>query len=138
MQSGANSPYQSIVANENRSIAVIDDDPAVRCAVGRLLEAMDFRVSAFGSAEEFLDYNWSGRFDCILLDIHLTGISGFDLHARLTAAGSRIPVIFISNNADSARAASLASVGVEALCKPVDADVLLGAIARSVRRRNRS
>ena len=131
MHSHPTFPHSVAEEVEPLSIALIDDDPAVRCAVGRLLSAMDFSVSAFGSAEEFLDSEQSERFDCILLDIHLTGISGLELHSHLMAAGSRIPVIFISNDADAARAAGRTMDGTEALCKPLDAEVLLGAIART-------
>ena len=62
----------------------------------RLLSAHGFRVRTFASAESFLDGIANCEVDCLLLDIHLGGISGIDLQRRLTSSGTDLPVIFMT------------------------------------------
>ena len=83
----------------------------------------------FVSAEAFLDCKNGTGSDCLILDINLGGISGIELHRRLTAAGSRIPVIFITALDDEATSRQAKEAGCVAyLPKPFPADVLISAI----------
>ena len=117
------------MATKDAFIALVDDDPSVRCAVERLLAAMGFGVSTFSSAEEFLTAR-NSDYTCLILDIHLGGMSGLDLSSQLAAAGSDVPVIFISGAAD---APELVTANDNRSCtfvhKPIDADLLQGALA---------
>ena len=115
----------------NTAIALVDDDPAVRSALERLLLAMGFRVAAFCSAEEFLTRKDSSDFACLILDVHLLGMSGLDLSTQLAEAGSTLPIIFMSAAADAPSAVSANTGGTGLLLvKPLDADVLDAALTR--------
>src|SRR6266545_3293934 len=83
-------------------ICVVDDDEDVRRAVRRLLRAAGFIAETFASAEEFLESRDDTRADCLVLDVHLGGLSGVDLQQRLAASGSSIPVVFITAYDDMA------------------------------------
>ncbi|MGC4017699.1 MAG: response regulator [Luteolibacter sp.] len=77
-------------------IAIIDDDESLCRSMGRLLRAVSFESKAYTSAEQFLADPDRPRFDCILLDIQLEGISGLELHEKLVREGDRTPVVFIT------------------------------------------
>jgi FixJ family two-component response regulator len=114
-------------------IAIVDDDPSVRRALHRLVRSAGYTVQAFASAQEFLDSLPGGRAACVVLDIHLEGMSGFDLQARLVADEVEIPVIFISAHDDAPTRERIGRSGAPAhLWKPVDGDALLGAIRRVI------
>ncbi len=110
-------------------IAVIDDDAAVRAALGRLLLSMGLSVDAYASAEEFLTNADPAEFDCLLLDVQLRGMSGLELSIYLAATHIDVPIILLTANADlvarHARAARLAST---VLLKPMDVAELSAAL----------
>jgi len=110
-------------------IAIVDDDTGTLDAIGSLLDASGFEVRAFASAEAFLERDAVGQIDCLLLDIHLGGLSGIDLQRRLVASGSTLPVIFMTGLDDAATRGQALSVGCVAyLQKPVIARQLMDAI----------
>jgi FixJ family two-component response regulator len=110
-------------------LAVIDDDRDIRSAVGRLLRSCGHDVHAFESGEAYLAMNCEA--DCAILDIHLPGISGLELEARLRLEGRGIPVVFITARDDPAVRAAVQQTHMPFLTKPFDEDVLLDAIARA-------
>lgn len=115
------------------SVAVVDDDRHVRIAICRYLRAAGIHPVEFTSAEDFLGQAVHVSTDCIVLDVHLGGMSGFELHERLIEDGNALPTIFISasdhsQNSDRARKAGC----VDFLCKPVSGDSLLGAVHRAI------
>jgi FixJ family two-component response regulator len=117
------------VTNARQTIAIVDDDTAVRRALDRLLRGSGFDVTTFSSAEEFLARDTGDRPDCLLLDIHLDGMSGIDLHERLTQSAAGIPVVFITAHDDAATRQSLRDApGVPCLRKPFDETLLFRAI----------
>jgi len=73
------------------SVAIVDDDASLCNAMERLLRAAGFQSSAYPSAEAFLADRRRERLDCILLDIQLGGMSGFELQSYLAASGSTVP-----------------------------------------------
>jgi len=77
-------------------MAIVDDDPSMLRATKDLLDAHGFRTAVFPSAEEFLASNLVREADCLLLDIHLTGMSGIDLQRHLKASHFSVPVIFMT------------------------------------------
>jgi|SRR6266496_464838 FixJ family two-component response regulator len=77
-------------------VAVVDDDPSICKSLERLLRASGFAPLTYLSAEAFLQDPTSVTFDCMILDIHLGGMSGFELQKQLVAAGSAPPIIFIT------------------------------------------
>ena len=82
-------------------IAVIEDDSAMREALSELLEVFSFSSRIFDRAEAFLSELSPGRFDCLITDLHLPGISGLELQRQLKALGSSIPVIVITSSLES-------------------------------------
>jgi CheY-like chemotaxis protein len=82
------------------TIAIVDDDPVLRRALGRLLSANGYRSETFGSAEEFLLAAATSKVACIIVDINLGDTSGLELVRQLFRSGLKFPVIFISGVED--------------------------------------
>jgi FixJ family two-component response regulator len=114
-----------------RTIAVVEDDPSMLQGLNRLLLAHGFRVQTFASAELFLEGIAKCEMDCLLLDIHLDGISGIDLQRQLTSSGTDLPVIFMTALDDEAtRQAAFDAGCIAYLRKPFLAKLLVDAINR--------
>ena len=110
-------------------MCLVDDDAAVCRALALLLRTTGFSVEAFPSAEAFLGAPHAPPPDCLLLDVHLGGLSGFDLLERLVTMGVSIPAVFITGRDDVStreRAQRMGAAGY--LQKPFDAHALIGAI----------
>jgi FixJ family two-component response regulator len=113
-------------------VAVIDDDPAMRKAIERLLGAKGFDVEAFASAEAFLAGAAASEATCLVLDIHLGGMSGIELRRRLAESGSRLPVVFITALDDEATRKEAMEAGCVAfLRKPFLSHLLIDAIEKA-------
>jgi FixJ family two-component response regulator len=113
---------------------VIDDEAPVRTALGRLLRLADYDVAAFGSSDEFLASLAVRRPACVILDVHMPGLSGFDVKARLCAANVDVPVVFITASDDLALDQAVADAGgVRLLRKPFSNDALLDAVGAALR-----
>lgn len=111
------------------TVLVVDDDESVRRAMRRLLISNGYPVLTFASAEELLLSTQVWENVCLLLDIRLPGISGFELHANLVASGVTCPAIFMTAHDDSQWLEKTAAVGAVAfLRKPFGEQSLLGAI----------
>jgi len=80
----------------NIYVAVVDDDESHGRSLSRLLRASGIQPITYLSAEAFLADDKHPKFDCLVLDIQLGGMSGVELQRHLSAAGARTPVIFIS------------------------------------------
>ncbi|MCA1406495.1 response regulator [Ensifer sp. IC3342] len=105
-------------------------------SIQRLLTASRFAVEAFASAEAFLDRNQDSQLACLVLDIRLAGMSGLDLRRRLTAAGSSLPVIFITASGDENLKAAAISLHCAAyLQKPFPPEALIAAVTSALRDR---
>jgi FixJ family two-component response regulator len=117
------------MGNRMRSIALIEDDPGMLQGLNRLLSAHGFRVQTFASAESFLDDIANHEVDCLILDVHLGGISGIELQRRLTSSGRGLPVIFMTAIDDEATRQEALDAGCIAyLRKPFLAKLLIDAI----------
>jgi len=113
-------------------VAVVDDDPSMLRAAADLLEVHGFATKVFASAEEFLDRGAAAQVDCLLLDIHLGGMSGIDLRRQLKASGCTLPVIFMTALDDEAvRHEALKAGCVACLRKPFQAHQLMAAITNA-------
>jgi FixJ family two-component response regulator len=116
-----------------RVIAVVDDDPSLRRAVKNLLTSAGFRVEAFASGEAFLGSAERRDTGCILLDLSMPEMSGFDVLAQLRRDAVSIPTIVLTAHCDEEiRRRSLAAGAVAFLAKPFHADALLGAVQESL------
>jgi FixJ family two-component response regulator len=113
-------------------VVVVDDNPAFLESVVRLLSAHGFDIRTFNSAEALLGSDFAGIAACMLLDIHLGGISGIELRRRLAASGSECPVIFMTAiDDDATRKEAMAAGCVAYLKKPFAPQLLLDAIAKA-------
>jgi FixJ family two-component response regulator len=111
------------------TVFVVDDDPPLRVAVGRLLNSMGLVVETFGSAEDFRRHVDQDRPGCLILDVRMPGSSGLDLQTQLTAAGYDLPVIFVSAHADVALAVRAMRAGaLQVFTKPFDDQALLDSV----------
>jgi FixJ family two-component response regulator len=114
-------------------ISIVDDDPSVCRALRRLVQSAGYTVETFASAHEFLDSSPSDRTACLVLDIHLNGMSGLELSEQLAENGTAIPIIFITAHDDALMRERVSRASAAAyLPKPFDELVLLAAIARAV------
>ncbi len=111
------------------TVLVVDDDKSVRKALSRLLRSHGYRVFAFESAEELLQSKLLADQVCLILDIRLPGLSGFELYDILRSTGITCPVVFITACDESQLERSLEKVGPAGyLRKPFGEKSLLDAI----------
>ena len=114
-------------------VIVVDDNLGFLKSVARLLTVHGFTARTFNSAEALLDNNDLQTADCLLLDIHLGGISGIELQRRIAASGSKCPVIFMTAIDDDATRKEAIDAGCIAyLRKPFAPQLLLDAIRNAV------
>jgi FixJ family two-component response regulator len=119
----------------DRSISIVDDDASIREALKSLMRSVRFNVEAFASAEEFLASERIKDTQCLILDVYLPGMSGFELQSRLNKEQSGIPIIFITAHADEpSRQRALKGGAVDLLAKPVRRDTLFKAIQAAMER----
>jgi FixJ family two-component response regulator len=116
-------------------IGVVDDDASVLRALTRLLGVAGFTVKTFGSAEEFLAFEHPGTINCLVLDIRMNGMNGFDVQERLAEDQILIPIIFITAHDDPPTRERARKAGAVAyLPKPFDGHVFIRAIEKAVGR----
>jgi FixJ family two-component response regulator len=114
-------------------ISIVDDDASIREALKSLMRSARFNVDVFGSAEDFLASEHQHGTSCLILDVCLPGMNGFELQSRLNAENSQIPIIFITAHADeSSRQRALKAGAKEFLAKPVRGEVLFKAIQSAI------
>ena len=116
------------------SIAVIDDDESFRIALIESLCSLGHRACGFTSAEEFIAGDGGGSRDCIITDIQMPGMSGFDLKRLLATRGSTVPVIMITARTTSNLEVKAAASGAICLLKkPFATDALIGCLERAAK-----
>ena len=122
------------------TIALVDDDPSVRRALRRLLYASGYDVHVFDSAESLLESGIHAEASGLILDVHLGGMSGVELFAKLQENGTPPPpTIFITaSKQEMSRDKALALGAAAWIRKPFDADVLLDALSSAIGSRVRA
>jgi FixJ family two-component response regulator len=116
------------------TVYVVDDDPSVLRAIGRLLR-LEFAVEAFDSPSAFLDALRPETPGCILLDLALPGVSGLELQERLIAAGCMQPVVFLSGHGSVRTSVQAMRAGaLDFIEKPWENDTLLNTVRRALAR----
>lgn len=111
------------------TVAVVDDEPAVRKALARLLRTAGYEPKEYAGAQAFLGALAHERFACLVLDVQMPGLSGLDLLAESAFRRARVPAVVVSARDDAqTRSSSLAAGAVAYLSKPVDDAELLAAI----------
>jgi FixJ family two-component response regulator len=113
-------------------VAVVDDDEGVCNSFGRLLRAAGLQPIMYSSAEAFLADTKQPRFDCLVLDVQLGGMSGIELAQRLKADGGSPPFIFITAHDDSAARGEAEAAGCAAYFQKTESGAqVLEAIRRA-------
>jgi FixJ family two-component response regulator len=107
-------------------VAVVDDDESFCRSLGRLLRAAGMQSITYTSAEAFLSDTKHPRFDCLVLDVQLGGMSGIELGRRLAAEGRYAPFIYLTAHDDAETRAGAEAAGCAAFFRKTDsgADVL--------------
>lgn len=119
-------------------IAVVEDDDAMREALLELLEVFSLSCQAFDRAEAFLADFSHDRFDCLITDLHLPGMTGLELQQRLKAIGSTIPVIVITSSPEPHHHARAMQEGAFAyLVKPFSDKMLIDRVTTALDEVNR-
>jgi FixJ family two-component response regulator len=129
----------SLNAGTAAVVFVIEDDLALRRAIGRLIRSAGLPVRLFASAQEFLEFEQPAERSelpsCLVLDVRLAGMTGLELQQMLFAQGTEIPIIFITGHGDVAMSVKAMKAGaVEFLTKPFRDRDLLGAIQTALDR----
>jgi FixJ family two-component response regulator len=112
------------------TLGVVDDGEDVRRAIERPLRAFGHSVRPFASAEDFQVQRVP--VDCLIVDVRLSGLSGFELEERLRLDGSPVPMVLITADADMIAQQNLNSIHLPLLSKPFDDERLITAIDRAV------
>jgi len=121
------------VQKQPKIVAVVEDSPSVLRGLERLLRARGLATEVFASAEEFLASSASARAACLVLDIQLGGMSGFELQRQLAASGSRLPIIFMTAfDSDATRMRAMEAGCLAYLRKPFAAKLLFDAIDKAL------
>jgi CheY-like chemotaxis protein len=114
-------------------VAILDDDQSVRTAIGRVLRMSEMTVDSCGTSLELFDAMAEKSPDCIVLDLQMPGMDGFDVMKYLDRRGVHIPTIIISAQDEPGFRESCIVAGASAyLRKPLDADELLKTIDEAV------
>ena len=111
------------------TVFIVDDDAAVRDALGLLLGIQGYRVALFANSEDFLNAWKPDWFGCMVVDIRMDGMDGLALQQRLLSRGSSLPVIIVTGHADVSLARqAFKARAVDFLEKPLDEAKLLHAV----------
>jgi len=139
MKKGA--PTASAVATtDDQTVLVIDDDPLTRGALSSLFRSVGLNVRTFASATELLQNPLPAVPSCLVVDVRLPRLSGFDLQTELSRLGVKIPIVFITGHGDIPMSVKAMKAGaVDFLTKPFRdqemLDAVTGAIERDLKRR---
>jgi FixJ family two-component response regulator len=115
------------------TVFLVDDDEAVRKALGFLLRAAGHAVESFASARDFLAAYDPARRGCLLLDVRMPQMTGLELQEELNARGWRVPTIFITGHGTVATAiAALRAGAFDFIEKPLGEEALLDAVQRAL------
>ena len=113
-------------------VAVVDDDENFCRSLGRLLRAAGMQVITYTSGEAFLADTKHPRFDCLMLDVQLGGMSGIELAGQLVSEGRATPFIYITGHDDPEAHARARASGCAALFRKTDPGAeLLDAVRRA-------
>lgn len=119
---------------QNRPIAIVDDDEYARLGLEALLQSLGYRIETFASAEDYLASNTTASAACLILDVHLPGMSGPDLQAHLLAGARCPPTVFVTGRFEEhVRKQVTAAGALGYLIKPCSENAVLDCIAPVLR-----
>jgi len=114
-------------------ISVVDDNESVRESLRGLIRSVGYSVAVFASAEDFLASSRLAETKCLILDVRMPGMNGFELQRHLAASEYQVPIVFITAHGDEkSRIQALEDGALEYLQKPFSERALLDAVHRAV------
>ena len=120
---------------DNPTVFIVDDDGRMRAAMQRLLKSVGLHSESFATPQDFLRHKVPDGPSCLLLDVRLPGMSGLEVQQKLTGAGVRMPIIFITGHGDIPMTVqAMKSGAVEFLTKPFRDQDLIDAIQQALKR----
>ena len=118
---------------EQKSISIVDDDPAIRDALSVVLNMEGYMVNTYSSGEEFLSVAEREVPSCVILDVHMPGRSGVDILSGLKASNYPAPIFVISGQGDIPTAVSAVKKGAfDFIEKPFDAESVIERVAEAI------
>jgi FixJ family two-component response regulator len=121
------------MVEEEPLVFIIDDDASVRRSLERLFKSVGLKVEIFASAQEFLNRERPDRTSCIVLDVRMPGLSGFDLQDTLAAVNFRVPIIFLTGHGNIPLSVRAMKAGaIDFIEKPFNDQVLLDAVQKAL------
>jgi FixJ family two-component response regulator len=118
-----------VTVGAHAAVFVVDDDASVRDAIGSLLRSVGLKPLLFASAQEFLTSEKPDTPTCLVLDVRMPGLGGFDCQSHLEEAGFEIPIVFMTGHGDIPMSVRAMKAGaVEFLTKPFRDQDLLDAV----------
>ncbi|MBK8183779.1 MAG: response regulator transcription factor [Candidatus Competibacteraceae bacterium] len=118
---------------DTSTVFLIDDDQAVRDAIGLLLQTNGLTVKTFASATDFLKAGVATRPGCLVLDVRMPGLSGLDLQKQLQLEGHGIPIIFMTGHGDVPMAIRAMKAGAfDFIEKPFQGQILLAQVQKAL------
>jgi len=125
----------AVPAADDPIVLVIDDDQLTRGALSSLFRSVGLSVKTFGSAAELLEHRLPDAPSCLVLDVRLPRLSGFDLQTELGRLGAKIPIIFITGHGDVPMSVKAMKAGaVDFLTKPFRDQEMLDAVTAALER----
>jgi FixJ family two-component response regulator len=113
-------------------ICIVDEDDSIRQRLDRLIRSSGFQTSVFHSSQAFLRSYHCRKISCLVLDAHLSGVTGLQLQRLLGDANIFIPIVFVTASVDVVRSQALAQGAVEVVSKPFTDEELLRAITTAL------
>jgi FixJ family two-component response regulator len=121
------------VSPKEAVVHVVDDDESIRRSLTGLLQSVGLCVTTYSSAQDFLAADLPDTPGCLVLDVHLPGLSGLELQKALVDTERALPIIFLTGLGDIPMTVSAMKAGaVEFLTKPLNAPALLEAIRHAI------
>lgn len=116
------------------TVYLVDDDAAVRRGLDRVLRAAGYSVEALASAAAYMAHETPVGRSCLVLDIRMPRMSGFELQEAIAGTTHEKPIVFITGHGDEeVRTRAMSSGAVDVLFKPIDMSVLVEAVERALR-----
>ena len=109
-------------------VGIVDDDASIRQSLARMFRSNGILTRTFGSAEEYLRRRLPVEPRCIVLDVHLGGLNGFELQERLAAEGKFTPIVFITAHDIASAELARCPGACGYLRKPFDSDALIALV----------
>ena len=120
---------------DNPTVFIVDDDGRMRAAMQRLLKSVGLHSESFATPQDFLRHKVPDGPSCLVLDVRLPGMSGLEVQQKLTGAGVRMPIIFITGHGDIPMTVqAMKSGAAEFLTKPFRDQDLIDAIQQALKR----